>query len=138
MWGLGAGCGLAKGDGALPDPFGCLSVPGFASGVGKCAAFVWGAISLVIGAVMGLVGVRASPDDERAGVGLAVGMGTREGALACWFVVKERMLVVGSGEGMWSADRDDGVLFLLGSTCSPPLVPAFSPSSSPLTSPFSV
>ena len=57
----------------MPDPIGCLSVPGFASGVGKCAAFARGAISLVIGAVMGLAGVRASADDERAGVGLAVG-----------------------------------------------------------------
>ena len=73
MWGLGAGCGLAKGNGGLPDPIGCLSVPGFASGVGKCAAFARGAISLVIGAVMGLAGVRASANDGRASVGLAVG-----------------------------------------------------------------
>ena len=73
MWGLGAGCGLPKGNGGLPDPFGCLSVLGFASGVGKCAAFTQGAISLVIGAVMGLAGLRASANNELAGVGLAVG-----------------------------------------------------------------
>jgi hypothetical protein len=47
-------------------------VPCFASGVGKCAAFAWGVISLVIGAVMGLAGVRASADDECVGVGFAV------------------------------------------------------------------
>ena len=50
--------------------------------MGKCAAFAWGAISLVIGAVMGLAGGRASGDDERAGVGLAVGVGTHWGTLA--------------------------------------------------------
>ena len=47
-------------------------MPGFASGMGNCAAFARGVISLVIGAVMGLAGVRASADDERAGVGLAM------------------------------------------------------------------
>ena len=50
--------------------------------MGKCAAFARGAISLVIGAVMGLAGVRASADDKGAGVGLAVGVGTHWGVLA--------------------------------------------------------
>jgi hypothetical protein len=67
------GCGPAKGDEGLPDPFGHMSMPGFVSGVGKCAAFAQGAISLVIGVVMGLAGVHASENDERASVGLAVG-----------------------------------------------------------------
>ena len=48
-------------------------MPGFASGVGKCAAFARGAILLVIGAVMGLAGMCASANDGRASVGLAVG-----------------------------------------------------------------
>ena len=102
------GGGLAKGDGGLPDLFGHLSVPGFVSDVGECAGFAWGAVSPVIKSVPVLGNVRASPDDERAGAWLAVGMDTCEGALVPWFAVKERVLVVGSGEGVWSADRDDG------------------------------
>ena len=53
------GCGLAKGNGGLSNPFGRLSMPGSASGVGECAAFAWGAISPVIEAVVVLVGVRS-------------------------------------------------------------------------------
>jgi hypothetical protein len=75
------GCGLAKGSRGLPNPFGCLSVPGFAREVGECTAFARGAVSPVIEVVMGLAGGRASVDDKRAGVGLAVGMGTHWGAL---------------------------------------------------------
>ena len=67
------GCGLAKGDGGMPDPFRCLSMPGFASGVGKCTVFARGAILLMIRVVMGLAGMLASADDKHAGVGLTVG-----------------------------------------------------------------
>jgi hypothetical protein len=80
--GLGATCRLSKGHGGLPDPFGHLSMPGFASEVGECAEFTQGAVSPVIKVVMGLVGMRTSPDGERVGVGLTVGMGTYWGMLA--------------------------------------------------------
>ena len=72
MWGLGAGCGPAKGDGGSPDPFGYLSMPGFVSEVGECAEFARGAVSCLIEAAMVLGDVRASPDDEHVGVGFAV------------------------------------------------------------------
>ena len=47
-------------------------MPGFASEAGECAEFVWGAVSALIEPVTVLGDVRASPDDEHAGVGFAV------------------------------------------------------------------
>ena len=119
MWGLGAGCGLAKGDGGLPDPIGCLSVPGFASGVGKCAAFARGAISLVIGAVMGLAGVRASADDERAGVGLA--MRARIAGVCAGGVTSPLGWVTGPNDASTSVAQSNVVRALGGVVGSSPL-----------------
>ena len=47
-------------------------MPGFVSEVGDCAEFARGAVSPVIEPVTVLGNVRASPDDEHAGVGFAV------------------------------------------------------------------
>ena len=50
--------GLAKDNGGSPDPFERLFALCLAGKAGVCAPFVWGAVSPVIEAVMGLTGVR--------------------------------------------------------------------------------
>ena len=87
------GCGLVKGDGSSPDPFGCLSAPGFASEVGEHVAFARDAVSLVIGAVAvlgvqtGLTGAGASRGDIGT-VGQLMGAGG---------VVGRKSLTLGTG-----------------------------------------
>jgi hypothetical protein len=128
----GAGWGRAVGNGGLLDTWGCLSVLGLAGNAGRRASIARGAVSLVIGAAAGM---GASLGDVCAGVGPAVGVGGHWSPLACPFAVEGHGLVVGSDASAGSGDRGGGVSFPLGSARSPPLVSAFSPCSSPLTSP---
>ena len=80
----------------MPDPFGRLFVSGFASKVGECAALARGAVSLVIGTIVGL---GASLGDVCACTGFALGVGWHWSPLACPFVVEGHGLVVRSGSG---------------------------------------
>ena len=57
MRGLGAGCGLVKGDGGLLGTWGCLSLLVLAGDAGRRASITRGAIWLVIGVAAGLVGM---------------------------------------------------------------------------------
>ena len=128
MQGLGAGCGLVKGDRGLPNPFERPFARELVGEAGECAPSMWGAISLVIGANTNL---GASLGDVCMWAGLAVGESTHWGSLTHPFVV-------GSDTGVGLGDRDGGVSFPLGSARSPPLTSMFSLCSSPLISPPSV
>jgi hypothetical protein len=81
----------------------------------------------------GCVDVTGQPD--RMGVGLGLVIHDGGSPLGYPFVLEGYGLVVGSDASAWSGDRGGGVSFPLGSARSPPLVSAFSPCSSPLTSP---
>ena len=73
------GCGLAKGDGGSPNPFGCPSVPGFESEVGKCAAFARGAVLPVIEAAVVLVDVRSGLVNTKTSLSDVVAVSMRMG-----------------------------------------------------------
>jgi hypothetical protein len=124
-WVTGGSFGLAGGRGGHGDSFTCLNAAGI------CAITVGAHSACILGVVMGLAGMRASLGDACAGVGLAVGMRTRWGALANSFVV-------GSDKGAWLGGRGSEVLFPLGSAPSPRLSSSFSPCSTTLASTPSV
>ena len=93
------GCGLAKGDGGLPDPFECPIVLGLASRVRECALLAQGImISTVAGLAMSL-------GDVCTRIGFAVGMGT------CWvLVLGARVLgVLGAAAGCWVLGSGAGI-----------------------------